>query len=254
MVNTGEKQDSTSWAALSEKWTASGLPQKDFCAQRGIDYKTFVYRRSKCKPINKGSVALKIVAPPSKVSKLVPLNVFEGVAPAPTESANHAQSPLSPRSSGITITTPTGHCIQIQDDFDEQTLLRVLKALKAAKWSASHPIESGLHPVLPTCANPLMAWRPLPSTPSVKIQQANNYLASVQATGVWSIQMAQGCRHAPVHQPQTAHRPLDATYLSDFAIHANKRFNWSCSLYVTDAYKAKSHLGLEHLWHPALRQ
>lgn len=133
MVKTGKKQDSLSWAALSEEWVASALPQKVFCSQRGIDYKAFVYRRSQCKPVNAGAVALKIVAPPSKVSKLVPLNVFEGVAPAPAESVHlHARAQAT-RSSGISITTPAGHCIQIHDDFNEQTLLRVLKALKVAK-------------------------------------------------------------------------------------------------------------------------
>lgn len=134
MVKTGKKQDSLSWAALSKEWSASGLPQKVFCTQRGIDYKSFVYQRSKCKPVCNSSVALQIVTPPSKVSKLVPLNVFEGVAPVPTEFAHptpgtHQRSPRR----GITVTSQSGYCIQIHDDFNEQTLLRVLNALKSAK-------------------------------------------------------------------------------------------------------------------------
>lgn len=117
------------WEALSLEWSQSGLPQKEFCEQRGINYKTFVNWRS----VNKVATprAVKRTAKASRQkSPLIPLRVLE------TEDGH---SPLKPApemknsaSSAITIVMPSGNRLLIEDGFDEKTLLRVLRVLKDA--------------------------------------------------------------------------------------------------------------------------
>lgn len=131
MVNSVKDSSFKAWEALSLEWSQSGLPQKDFCEQRGINYKTFVNWRSR----NNAAIrrtAKRTVKAACKESHhpLIPLQVIEAETghplPKPWPEVNGSAS------SPITIVTSSGDRLLIADSFDEKTLLRVLRVLKEA--------------------------------------------------------------------------------------------------------------------------
>lgn len=129
MVNSAKDSSFKAWEALSLEWSQSGLPQKEFCEQRGINYKTFVNWRSVNKVATPRAVKRTVKASRQK-SPLIPLRVIE---------TDEGHSPLTPKpkvksstSSAITIVMPSGNRLLIEDGFDEKTLLRVLRVLKDA--------------------------------------------------------------------------------------------------------------------------
>lgn len=129
MVNSVKDSSFKAWEALSLEWSQSGLQQKDFCEQRGINYKTFVNWRSRNNAATPRA-AKRAVKTSRQESPLIPLQVIE------TETGHSLlKSKLgvkSSASSAITIITPSGSRLLIEDGFDEKTLLRVLRVLKDA--------------------------------------------------------------------------------------------------------------------------
>jgi hypothetical protein len=120
------------WEALCVEWPQSGVPQKTFCAQRGVDYKAFSNWRGR----NQAFVAriaeqgTGATLPEKPDTRLVPLQVMtDDPRPLPRYVPQRGGSAASPP---ITITTCAGHKLQVENGFNEQTLLRVLKTLKEA--------------------------------------------------------------------------------------------------------------------------
>lgn len=64
------------WAALNEQWTRSGLPQKEFCRQRGVSYHSFLKERQR---IERASPDVE--HPASSFAEFIPVNI------APTAQA-----------------------------------------------------------------------------------------------------------------------------------------------------------------------
>lgn len=124
MRKQGLQRTKSAWSKLSKEWLKSGLTQKEFCVRKGVDYKKFIYWRHKCgQGSPTGDNAQRVTAPKA----LLPVMVLEH------ESADLMHSPaevLPKMGSAISITTPSGHVIQIRDDFKAITLLRLLKTLK----------------------------------------------------------------------------------------------------------------------------
>lgn len=131
MVNTAKDLSPKSWEALCVDWLQSGLPQKDFCKQRGISYKVFVNWRGRNKEVLARIAPQTATTLPKKSPPpLIPIQVLD-------DDSKHSQRPESSSvrrsaSSPITITTCAGHRLQVEDGFNEQTLLRVLRTLKEA--------------------------------------------------------------------------------------------------------------------------
>lgn len=128
MVNSEKKLSRDAWVALNVEWSRSGLQQKEFCAQTGISHKAFANWRSR----NKSA----LVAPPKAAKfqelNLIPVKVLghETSAHSKKEAARSSAAHVAP--STISITSRTGHTLHIHDNFNEQTLLRVLKVLGVA--------------------------------------------------------------------------------------------------------------------------
>lgn len=129
MVKSAKDSSFKAWEALSLEWSQSGLQQKDFCEQRGINYKTFVNWRSRNNAATPRA-AKRAVKTSRQESPLIPLQVIE------TETGHSLLKSKpgvkSSESSAITIITPSGSRLLIEDGFDEKTLLRVLRVLKDA--------------------------------------------------------------------------------------------------------------------------
>lgn len=129
MVRTVRDLNRLSWEAIYIEWSQSDLSKRAFCAQRDISYKTFV---SWCGR-NKDVVA-RIPAPATNRRRrrteqpLIPIHVVAGDQSHPSRRERPCQLPAT----AITITTPGGLSLQVNDGFNEQTLLRVLKTLKEA--------------------------------------------------------------------------------------------------------------------------
>lgn len=76
MVKTAKNLSSKSWEALCVEWSQSGLSQKAFCAQRGVDYKVFVNWRVRNKAIVARVAARATAATPQKSNhQLIPIRV-----------------------------------------------------------------------------------------------------------------------------------------------------------------------------------
>ena len=131
MVNSVKNSSFKAWETLSLEWSQSGLPQKDFCEQRGINYKTFVNWRSRNNAAIRRTAKRTVkVARKESHPPLIPLQVIEA------ETGHSLPKPRSevkgPAPSPITIVTSSGDRLLIADGFDEKTLLRVLRVLKEA--------------------------------------------------------------------------------------------------------------------------
>lgn len=131
MVRTVRDLNRQSWEAICTEWSQSGLSKKAFCAQRGISYTAFV---SWCGR-NKAVVA-HIPAPTTSrhsrraEQQLIPVKVVAGNTGHPPRQEQPCHGHLT--SSLITITTPAGLKLNVEDGFNEQTLLRVLRTLREA--------------------------------------------------------------------------------------------------------------------------
>ncbi len=131
MVNSAKDSSFKAWEALSLEWSQSGLPQKEFCEQRGINYKTFANWRSRNNAAVRGTAKRSVkVARQEPHHPLIPLQVIEAEAGHPLPKLRSEVN--SSASSPITIITSLGHRLLIEDGFDEKTLLRVLRVLKDA--------------------------------------------------------------------------------------------------------------------------
>lgn len=131
MVSSVKNSSFKAWEALSLEWSQSGLPQKDFCEQHGVNYKTFVNWRSRNNAaLRRTSKRTVKVARKESPYPLIPLQVIEADAghPLPTPRPEVSSSAPSP----VTIITSSGDRLLITDGFDEKTLLRVLRVLKEA--------------------------------------------------------------------------------------------------------------------------
>lgn len=132
MVRTVRDLNRQSWEAIYIEWSQSELSKRAFCTQRDISYKTFVNWCGRNK-----EVVARIPAPVTKrrarrvEPQLIPVRVEAG----DTSHSSRLEwpNPVHPATASITITTPTGLSLQIEDGFNEQTLLRVLKTLKEAE-------------------------------------------------------------------------------------------------------------------------
>lgn len=119
------------WKALCAEWPLSGLSQKVFCAERGINYKAFVNWRGRHKTAVTRIAARRTEAASAKPPiALMPVQILDGETVAsPKLEQQRANRAIS---SAITITTRSGHQLHVEDGFNEQTLLRVLRTLKEA--------------------------------------------------------------------------------------------------------------------------
>lgn len=126
MVKAKDKLSHAAWLALSADWSRSGSQQKAFCNQRGIDYRAFVNWRNRNKAtIAETETATTIANQPGFVpATLVDLDLL-GSSGKSLSSKDHRQFPP------ISISTRAGHTIYIGDNFNEQTLLRLLKVMDA---------------------------------------------------------------------------------------------------------------------------
>ena len=118
------RRNASTWAKLSKEWGVSGLTQKEFCVQRDVDYKKFTNWRYK-----NGQRSTAVRRSPRAVASkaLVPVMVLEH----DTVDLKHQPTEVLPTiGSTISVITPSGHILQISDDFNASTLLRLLKTLK----------------------------------------------------------------------------------------------------------------------------
>lgn len=131
MVSSVKDSSVKAWEALSLEWSQSGLPQKDFCEQHGVNYKTFVNWRSRNNAATRRTAkrAVKVARKKSPLP-LIPLQVIEAETGHPLP--NRRPEVKGPAPSPITIVTSSGDRLLITDGFDEKTLLRVLQVLKEA--------------------------------------------------------------------------------------------------------------------------
>jgi hypothetical protein len=126
MVKVKDKHSREAWIALSAEWSRSGLQQKQFCNQRGIDYRAFVNWRNRNKAtIAEAEKATKRTNQAGFVTAtLIDLDLLSPSGKS-LSSKDHKQ--FTP----ISISTRAGHTIHIGDNFNEQTLLRLLKVMEA---------------------------------------------------------------------------------------------------------------------------
>ncbi|MDO8775729.1 MAG: hypothetical protein Q7K57_44915 [Burkholderiaceae bacterium] len=119
------------WEALCVEWQQSGVSQKAFCAKRGVDYKAFSNWRGRNQDVVARIAAQGMEATPSTpYHQLVPLQVMrDDLRPSPKQVSPNLRRIASPP---INITTCHGHKLQVEDGFNEHTLLRVLRTLKEA--------------------------------------------------------------------------------------------------------------------------
>jgi len=130
MVRTVRDLNSPSWEAIYVEWSQSSLSKRAFCAQRDIRYKTFM---SWC--VRNKDLVAQVPAPAKnhrsrRAVQLIPVQVVAGDLGHP--SGQNQFNKGNPASAPIAITTPAGLILHIDDSFNEQTLLRVLKTLKEA--------------------------------------------------------------------------------------------------------------------------
>ena len=66
-------EQETYWKTMSEEWSSSGEPQKQFCKRKGINYNRFVYWRSyflKAQGKSRSQFKALKVAPPKPMNRL----------------------------------------------------------------------------------------------------------------------------------------------------------------------------------------
>lgn len=116
MVNSVKDSSFKAWEALSLEWSQSGLPQKDFCEQRGINYKTFANWRSRNNAATRRTAKRTVkVARKESLHPLIPLQVIEAEAGHPLPKRRPEVNSSAP--SPITVITSSG----------DRLLMRVLK-------------------------------------------------------------------------------------------------------------------------------
>lgn len=109
---------------LSKDWEQSGLTQREFCSQRGVDFKKFSnWRQRNPLACNRSQSSSAITVP----KNLLPVEVVDD---QPEGKATAQQSLDRAGCGSITLTTPSGYTIHLEDDFKSNVLFRLLKTLK----------------------------------------------------------------------------------------------------------------------------
>lgn len=117
----GIKKKHESWPAIMSAWSRSGLSQKAFCRKRGIPFSTFQYWRYQRKVRENGPVQ-------KNVQGSVPVSIPPPFLPVQVVQSHPV---IEERHPGLTVLLPGGCRIEVERDFDPETLRRILTALES---------------------------------------------------------------------------------------------------------------------------
>ncbi len=119
------------WRGHIQSWISSGLTQVDFCQQHELSLPAFRWWRWKLKQEDAENEALSTPQESSGQSmRLVPVRVVErelAGLPAPRVSAS------GERATTFEVLLESGTCIRVPEDFDAESLGRLLRTLEAVR-------------------------------------------------------------------------------------------------------------------------
>lgn len=112
------------WKDIIADWQRSSMKQREYCCSKQIAYSTFKNWRGKVKR-EKLRDSLLVTDGYKSSNEFIPIKITE-------ESPSRLPRPII-ISSELTIKTKEGHEIKVCSDFDEKTMVKLLKAFRLAE-------------------------------------------------------------------------------------------------------------------------